>query len=290
MLKQQLIALTAPMATESNFVHWMDYRVTVLGDRLVRLEQSPERKFRDSATQAVWYRNVPAQQFTISGDQGHAVIETSVCRLVLYKDRAQCYLELNGTRRSLNNHGNLLGTYRTLDNCNGDTHSCPWIEGDVPYQIQLGKGVCSRTGVAVLDDSQSLTLGADGEVKNEKANGTDEYVFAYGNDYRSAVRALYMLTGRTPLLPRFALGNWWSRYHVYTAEEYLRVLNRFEDHNVPISVATVDMDWHYSTNLDEEIGISAHGKIGPEYVGSLAGWTGYTWNKNLFPDPQAFLN
>ena len=90
MLKQQLIAQTAPLAHEENFVHWMDYRVTVLTDRLFRIEKSPDRKFRDGATQAVWYRNMPKQQFNISGDQGHAVIETPVCRLILYKDRSQC--------------------------------------------------------------------------------------------------------------------------------------------------------------------------------------------------------
>ena len=293
MLKEQLIAQTTPVADKNNMVYWMDYRVTVLTERLFRVEKSPELKFRDAATQTIWYRNTAQQQFEVHGDQAHAVIETPVCRLVLYKDRSQCYAEIGDVRRSLNNHGNLLGTYRTLDNCNGDIHFRPWVEGDTPYQIQLGKGVCSKTGLAILDDSDSLTLGEDGEVKNEKANGSDEYVFIYGSDYRGAVRALYTLTGRTPLLPRFALGNWWSRYHVYTDEEYFRVLNRFEERGVPLSVATVDMDWHYSVNIDEELGITESGKNTPEYVGNPAtnlGWTGYTWNKNLFPDPKGFLD
>ena len=273
-------------------VYWLDYRVTVLTDRLFRIEKSPNLKFRDAATQTIWHRNTEPQKFEMTGDQAHAVIETPVCRLVLYKDRAQCYVEIGDIRRSLNNHGNLLGTYRTLDNCNGDTHFRPWVQGDEPYQIQLEKGVCSKTGLAILDDSNSLTLAENGEVKNEKAQGSDEYVFVYGSDYRGAVRALYTITGRTPLLPRFALGNWWSRYYAYTDEEYLRVLNRFEERNVPISVATVDMDWHYSANADAELGITESGKGGPEYVGENAvnlGWTGYTWNKNLFPDPKGFL-
>ncbi len=293
MLKPKLIAQTAPMALQENMVYWLDYRVTVLTDRLFRLEKSANLKFRDTATQAIWYRNTPAQQFEFTGDAGHAVIETPVCRLVLFKDRGQCYVEIGDIHRSLNNHGNLLGTYRTLDNCNGDTHFRPWVQGDKAYQIQLEKGVCSKTGVAILDDTNSLNLNEMGEVVNEKAQGTDEYVFVYGSDYRGAVRALYTLTGRTPLLPRYALGNWWSRYYAYSDEEYLRVLNRFEVRNVPISVATVDMDWHYSVNADAELGISASGKSGPEYVGENAtnlGWTGYTWNKNLFPDPQGFLD
>ena len=163
MLKKELIMQMTPMAAEENFVYWMDYRVTVLTDRLFRLEKSPDRKFRDAATQAVWYRNTPPQKYEISGDQGHAVIETPACRLILYKDRGQACVEIGGVRRTLNNYGNLLGTYRTLDNCNGDVHSMPWVEGDEPYRIQLGKGVCSKTGVAVIDDSHSLTIDENGQ-------------------------------------------------------------------------------------------------------------------------------
>ena len=106
MLKSQLIAKTTPKADRNNVVHWMDYRVTVLTDRLFRIEKSPQMKFRDEATQAIWHRNTERQQFEISGDQTHAVIETPVCRLVLYKDRSQCYAEIGDSRRSLNNHGN----------------------------------------------------------------------------------------------------------------------------------------------------------------------------------------
>ena len=32
---------------------------------------------------------------------------------------------------------------------------------------------------------------------------------------------LYRITGRAPMLPAYALGNWWSRYKAYTQEEYL---------------------------------------------------------------------
>ena len=43
--------------------------------------------------------------------------------------------------------------------------------------------------------------------------------------------------GRTPVLPRFALGNWWSRYHRYTADEYLALIDRFAAEGIPFSVA-----------------------------------------------------
>ena len=291
MLNERLIVKTSPKANVENLVYWQDYRVTVLTERLFRLEKSPQKKFRDEATQAVWFRYTSKQDFKLEGDDAHAVIETSACRLILYKERGQVCVEIGDTRRSLDNYGNLLGTYRTLDCCDGDVYSCPWLPDEKPYHIQLGKGVCSKTGVAVLEDSDSLTLGEDGMVKPEKANGTDEYVFVFGDDYRGAVRALYMLTGQTSLVPRFALGNWWSRYHEYTDEEYLRVFNRFEDENIPFSVATVDMDWHYSKYIDQELSIAESGKNTLEHLGAANsyGWTGYTWNRRLFPNPQEFL-
>ncbi len=292
MLRQRLRAQTRPKANSENMVFWADYRVTVLGARLFRVEQSAERKFRDSATQAIWFRDMEKQRFAVERGETTARIDTGACRLILTKDRGQVCVELRGKRVLANNEGNLSGTYRTLDNCNGDVHKIAWIAEDKPKKIRLGDGVCSKTGVAVLEDSRSLTLGEDGEVKNERASGTDEYIFAFGEDYLGAIRALYTLTGFPPLLPRFALGNWWSRYHAYTEKEYLRVLAGFAERKIPLTVATVDMDWHYSEEVEEWLKTQAPDTFTPEYAGAPAvnyGWTGYTWNRELFPDPALFL-
>ncbi len=292
MLKEHLIAKTRPLAYAENVVRWGEYRVTVLGSRLFRLERSERGIFRDGATQAVWFRDMPKQFFTVNQNEKTARIDTGACRLVLHKERGQVCVEMDGKSIRADNYGNLLGTYRTLDCCDGDVFYRHWIAGDKPYRIELGKGVCSKTGVAVIDDSASLTLGEDGQVKNERADGTDEYIFAFGNDYRGAVCALYELTGYTPLVPRFALGNWWSRYHVYTDKEYLRTLSAFEEREIPLSVATVDMDWHWSEEVDKQKKITEQGKNKPEYVGEThvnLGWTGYSWNTELFPDYKSFL-
>ena len=135
-------------------------------------------------------------------------------------------------------NGNLKGTRRTLDMTSG--------------KVTLGDGIISKNGVALMDDSNTLLLLSDGTVKPRKdilernGNGSDIYCFAYGYDYNGAVRDYYKLTGMTPLIPRFALGNWWSRYKAYTQEEYLALMNRFKEEKIPITVATIDMDWHYT--------------------------------------------
>ncbi|MBQ4269748.1 MAG: alpha-xylosidase, partial [Clostridia bacterium] len=185
---------------------------------------------------------------------------------------------------------NLKGMYRTLDCCDGNRYrKMPWSDME-EHDIQLKDGVCSKTGVAVFDDAKSLSMDGDGKIIPQRGEGVDLYVFAYGNDYLGAVKGLYLICGATPLIPRFALGNWWSRYHDYTDVEYLKLIQRFEDYKVPLTVAAIDMDWHYSHHVDEELKITESGKNTLEYTGGINwGWTGYTWNKNLFPDYKSFL-
>ena len=292
MLKKRFVIETRGKARKENILFWKDYRVTVLSARLFRLEKSPARIFRDAATQAIWFRDMPAQKFSVKMHGENCIIDTGKSCLILHEDRGQVCVELNNNRIPVDNKGNLLGTYRTLDNCDGNVYFRRWILGEEPREITLENGVCSLSGVAVIEDSHSLSLGVDGQVKKERANGSDEYIFAYGEDYLGAVRALYDLTGKPPLVPRYALGNWWSRYHVYTDREYLRVLNRFEERNVPLTVATVDMDWHYSQDVDEVFSFTKTEKNSEYYVGKPVvnvGWTGYSWNKELFPDYKVFL-
>ena len=292
MLDKHLIASTRPLANEKNVLFWKNYRVTVLADRLFRLEYSKDKKFRDDATQSVFYRDMPPQAFSVEKTEKSCVISTGACRLILAEARDDCRVELQGKRQRIDNKGNLMGTYRTLDGYDGDTYV--GLTNDRKRdktradRISLGTGVCSKDGVAVFDDANSLTLGKDGEVKPVRGDGSDEYIFAYGDDYRAAVKALYSITGPAPLIPRFALGNWWSRYYVYTDKEYLRLLTSFEEQEIPLTVATIDMDWHYSTEMEADLHITEKGRNTPFYGGN-SGWTGYSWNKRLFPDYKAFL-
>ena len=92
-------------------------------------------------------------------------------------------------------------------------------------------------------------------------------------NYQEAVRDFYRLCGPAPMLPRYALGNWWSRYYPYDAAGYLALMDRFEQEELPFTVAVLDMDWHKV-------------QIDPKYG---SGWTGFSWNRDLFPDPEGFL-
>ncbi len=289
MLENHLIVKTYPKANEKNLLRWKNYRVTVLQDRLFRVERSENKNFRDEATQSVWYRNMPAQSYTTKEQNDVFIVDTGACKLVLKAERKDCFVVLNGREIPLDNAENLLGTTRTLDECDGDfQYAKPGQWGD--RHVPMCMGVCAKTSVAVIDDKDSLTLGQDGMVRPERADGTDEYVFAYGNDYRAALKALYLIMGATPMLPRYALGNWWSRYHKYTDKEYLRLMDKFAEREIPLTVATIDMDWHYSDQKDIEKRFRVRElNRTDEFYGSTRGWTGYTWNPDYFPDYKATL-
>ncbi|WP_219844483.1 MULTISPECIES: TIM-barrel domain-containing protein [unclassified Arthrobacter] len=156
--------------------------------------------------------------------------------------------------------GNLGGTARTLDNIDG---ACT-----------LEPGILARYGFAVVEDSTSVEIGVDGWIAPRPQGGQDLYFFGHGTDYQAALTDYFRLTGPVPLVPRRVLGNWWSRYWKYSADEYLELMDAFAAAKVPFSVAVIDMDWHL-VDIDPRLG---------------TGWTGYTWNSELFPEPQDFLS
>ena len=287
MLHKHLLACTAPVSLPENRIHWRNTRITVLTDRLFRLEAVceekadgvPENAFCDDATQTVWFRNMPAAAFTHTETGESCIIETTAARLEVYPEIWESRISLKKedgswkTPVELAEDERFPGTYRTLDNFNGRI-KIPYDEDlSKSFEIRLEKGVTSRNGVAVLDDSRALVIGKDGMPHPRTAEETDLYLFAYGQDYRGAVQALFMICQGPPVIPRFALGNWWSRYHAYTQKEYLDLMDSFADRGIPFTVATVDMDWHPAHDLP----------------GGADGWTGYTWNKALFPDYRRFL-
>lgn len=286
MLDAHLIAKTRPQVRPENVVLFGDIRISVLADRLFRIEKDEKREFCDEATEAVWFRDMPPVSFTVKKTEDGVDIETERVTLAVRNKFEESFVLIDGVKRPLDNEGNLLGTLTTLDRCDGDT----FIESDnvTTRKIQLGEGVLSKNGVAVLDYTKSSVLTKDGLIRKERNDSMDIYVFAYGRDYRAAVRAFYMICGDTPRIPRFAFGNWWSRYYAYSEEEYLNVMDRMEDRDIPLTVATVDMDWHWSTTLDKVKKISESGK-NDEFHGGRSGWTGYSWNTDLFPDYKRFL-
>ncbi|MBQ8150489.1 MAG: alpha-xylosidase [Clostridia bacterium] len=274
MLHPHLIARTRPLACPENVLRWHNYRITLLTPMLLRVEEEAGGRFCDEATQVVWFRDLPPVPHTVTPEADSCIIRTDCVQLILRERLEDSRILLaDGRTATLTDEGNLLGTWRTLDCCDGDFMIPFGRQREQGHTIQLEKGILSRSGVALLDDSASLLLKADGSVSLRPQPEKDLYLFAYGSAYREAIQGLYAICGAPPVLPRHALGNWWSRYWAYTQQEYLALMDSFAERGLPFTVATVDMDWHPSSDLPD----------------GADGWTGYTWNRELFPDHRAFL-
>lgn len=274
-------------ATTLQGEHW---RIGLITESLIRLEWSDSGEFEDRATlMAVDRAFLPsgAVDYTTGERDGMLVVETPALRLTYDRkpfSKEGLTIVVKGVPDSQFNtwhygddpKGNLGGTARTLDEADG--------------AIPLGQGVISRDGWAVLDDSASnvfVTADADGNLPDgvvayggigvapRDHRETDIYFFGYGRRYREAVHDFQKLSGPAPLLPRYALGNWWSRYYRYSEEEYLDLMDRFKREGIPFTTSVIDMDWHLVNDVDPKYG---------------SGWTGYTWNPKLFPDPKRFLD
>ncbi len=289
MLANSRIAETRPLARPENIVVFGRIRVTVLGERLFRVEQSESGRFCNEATLAVWFRNQVPVDFRAWQEKDRIVITTAAVTLSLDPgdlSASEAKFANGGTAR-LDNEGNLFGTLCTLDTNGEHLRLYPSINRYDRAHIRLEPGVVSRSGVAVYDDSETILLGEDGLPKPREQAETDWYVFAFEQDYAGAVLALYSLCGKPPVLPRWSLGNWWSRYWPYTQQEYLDLMDNFADDGIPISVAVIDIDWHHIA-IDKTFGITANG-LNDEAHGGTDGWTGYSWNTALFPDHKALL-
>ena len=167
--------------------------------------------------------------------------------------------------------GNCGGTCRTLDGANGwqyDRNHRRDENGNARRYVDLGTGLLSRKGWAVVDDSGVPVFDASGWVRERDCDerSVDLYVFMYGDNYQQALQSFTAFSGRVPLVPRFALGNWWSRWWAYSQGELLEWMREWQERRrVPLAVCVIDMDWH------------------------LPGWTGYTWNRELFPEPDKMI-
>lgn len=263
-------------ANSSSVITGENWRITVLTPCLLRLEWDEHNQFSDAQTQIVTNRTFCQPEFSVTR-RGKGIRLTTEALLLEYDGEPfspqGLFVKLKskagvvygsewryGQPTPVDFHyGNLGGTARTLDA----------VDGEIP----LEPGVISRAGFAVIDDSTSLGITTDGWVAPRQGSGIDLYFFGYGNDFHRTLADYFALTGASPLIPRFALGNWWSRFWRYSESEYLQLMDRFHAEGIPVSVAVLDMDWHL-VDIDPAVG---------------SGWTGYTWNRELFAQPSQFL-
>ncbi len=266
--------VAAPIDNSKTIVHG-DVRVSVITDRIIRVEKGVYGIFEDRPTQKIFDRNFAKPHFTSEKNDNKLLIKTRSKEFQVDLKSLSVKVRDGEKWVSHKDGKNLKGTARTLDFSWGKFQLL-----DKTLHVRMGKGLFSTAGVAEIDDSTAYALNEDGSVEGRGKGAVDKYVLAFGDDYLGGLKEFYCLAGATPVLPKYSLGNWWSRYHVYTQDEYIALMDKFWEKQIPLTVATIDMDWHLVKNLPKDVkGKSIQGP----------GWTGYTFNKKLFPDYKQFF-
>jgi alpha-glucosidase (family GH31 glycosyl hydrolase) len=266
-----------PVANPESVVTAKNVRFTVLTDRLIRMEYSKDNSFEDRPSQVFWYREQPVPHFkkiitdtTLEIETAFLYLKYQITSSGFTSKTLSITLKQTGATWTYGAwpKDNLKGTARTLDGFAGTT--------------RLEDGLLSRSGWNVVDDSKSLVFNESGwleprhfqtlRVLKTLRVSKDLYFFGYGSDFAACLRDFTRISGSIPMVPRYILGNWWSRYWAYTQDELKSLMEEFRAHDIPLSICIVDMDWHIT-------------KTG----NSSDGWTGYTWNRELFPDPNGLI-
>jgi len=282
-----------PVASPSAMVVAGNARFTILTPGIIRMEYSADGIFEDHASLTFLNRNLPVPAYTKKEKGGWLQIKTTQLTL-RYRISSDSFnvknlfieYSLNGQKQTWSigkqNKGNLKGTIRTLDGCKGNIT----YRGDT---LRLENGLISRDGWVVINDSQRpLFDNSDWPwvMPRPAKKIQDIYFFFYGTGYKKALYDFSLLAGKIALPPKFTFGVWWSRYWEFSDVEMKNLVEEFRLHDVPLDVLVIDMDWHL---VNRPEWFNDKGERLDDQAGESCGWTGYTWNRSLFPDPEGFL-
>lgn len=240
------------------------YRITILTERLIRLEYSPSFIFNDLATELVVFRNFDLPRYTKKEDDTYLEVETDYFKLTYEKEKpfkGSIFNPTKNLRVEVKNTNSIwFFGHAEARNYHGSNISTEVKEREEVYN----KGLFSLEGMASFDDSKNYRINQLGNFEAPINGNVDTYLFIYNKDFGFCIQDYFKLTGMPSLIPRYALGNWWSRDLAYTSNDIKLLVDKFKDENIPLSVFILDKKWKKS---DEE----------PAY---------YSFNPKLIPNPK----
>ncbi|HBE02282.1 MAG: hypothetical protein A2096_06805 [Spirochaetes bacterium GWF1_41_5] len=263
---------------QSNIIDGKESRITVLTPTLIRFQNKINGTYHNSLSAPVKNLKFPAiktlkTEKTETGifiDTGAMIINFTAFEKFDACGALTIDINLNGMRKKIKSFPctdpeNLGGLMRKLDGCSAvqeDRHkySCFRDTKRLPEitQYKIPPGIISRKGWSMLSHI--------GSGFRHGLGGDTVYFFAYGHDYKTALRDFILLCGRPPMLPGYALGCWFSRFYDYTEKDYKEIIDRHREEKLPLDIIMLDMSWHK-----------------PD-------WYDTRYNTDFFPDMKGFLN
>ncbi|WP_226701872.1 TIM-barrel domain-containing protein [Microbulbifer elongatus] len=131
----------------------------------------------------------------------------------------------------------------------------------------------SNKYVLLFDNSASgfMDLGASEEnvLQFEAVAGRTSYIVVAGESYPQLIENYVDVTGRQPMPPRWALGNFASRFGYRSEQEVRDVVAKFREEDFPLDALVLDLYW-----------------FGPDIKGHMGN---LAWDKNAFPTPVEMM-
>lgn len=234
------------LGNKDSIIQGEKYRFTLLSERLIRMEYSPNGTFEDRPTSLVVNRSFPKVEFSIVESGSLIQITTTFLTITYAKNTpfksnvfaSNIKVVANGTEKEWQIGNPEVRNY----------HGINYSLDSVKDKIVLDKGLYSEDGFCLIDDSKSLVLD-NNDFFVERTNGeTDLYLFLYNKDFDGCLKDYFTLTGYPSLIPRYALGAWWYKNDDYKEEDVFNLVNRFKEENIPISLFLFGDYWHNNTN------------------------------------------
>jgi alpha-glucosidase (family GH31 glycosyl hydrolase) len=143
----------------------------------------------------------------------------------------------------------------------------PAMQERIAERSKFPPGILSKRGYFLYNDSTVTLLDKTTQQLTPRKDSAciDWYLFIYGRDFKQALRDCKALFGPMPLLPRFTLGLWYSRYPTFNQKGLEELVEDFAKRDLPLDVLVLDLEWH------------------------KRGWHGFDWDTNHIPDPDGLL-
>ena len=277
LLSWLLITILLLSAQAGNPVIIGNARFTFITPGLVRMEYALDGRFVDEPTIFAMQRDTSFRDFTVENRGNHRYrLATSLMRIdfldngfpfgqtnlnVTFQHQGQ---ERNWKIYMTTEDGNLLGAVETLDGVGG--------------YIDRQEGLLSRNGWYTIYDTNKEILKNGWITPRNAQHVQDIYLFVYGDDFKSALKSLQAVSGKVPMTRKYVHGSWYCRWWNYTDEDYRQLVREYEEHDFPLDIMVFDMGWH--TQQEAHTGTGHAG---------MYGWTGYSWNRKLIPDPAGLI-
>jgi len=166
----------------------------------------------------------------------------------------------------MNRRGNRLQLYNRAD-YGYETHSklmnftMPLVYSSNLYAVHFDN---APIGYLDLDSKK------DNSLQYETISGRKTYQVVAGDSWKDLINQYTCLTGKQPMIPRWALGNFSSRFGYHSQEETINTIDQFLEDEIPVDAIILDLYW-----------------FGKELKGTMGN---LEFLKDSFPNPKKMIS